>query len=403
MPPWPEVLGFVHVSTYANYDEVGRWYWGLVQDQFDLDDETRKLAREVAKGLHTEREKVAAVYNWVIKNTRYVALEFGIYGFKPRRCVQTVSRGWGDCKDKATVIVSLLSELGIDATIVIVRTQQRGGFHSKVASLAPFDHAIAYVPSLDLYLDGTAEYTGSTELPEMDQGALAIRINQGHPEVVTLPEATPEQDYRKRQVELDIRPDGTAEVSMQYEVHGTQAPGWRRRYSATSTRRERVLSDLSHEFPGLTLQQGDRGLSASLDDFEAPVRLSVAGEAPAFARQEGSDLSLPVTTHARLLDDYATLSERQLDVRIGSFGNVEDKVLVKLPPGYHVKSAPPEVSLDTRFGSFAVKVTQSDKQVEVTSHVAVKVSRVTPQQYAAWRVFCQAVETAMSARLVLSR
>src|SRR4029078_8749307 len=121
----------------------------------------------------TKMHKVRAFYDWVTKNTRYVALEFGIYGYKPRRSVQTVSRGWGDCKDKAAVIVAMLHELGVPAPMVLVRTGLRGRFRSEVASLAPFDHAIAYVPELDLYLDGTAEFTGSSELPSLDPGAAA--------------------------------------------------------------------------------------------------------------------------------------------------------------------------------------------------------------------------------------
>ena len=107
-----------------------------------------------------DKAKVRAVYDFVVQKTRYVALEFGIHGFKPYRCAQIFARGFGDCKDKATLIVTMLKELGIPATIVIVRTGMRGDFETEPASLAPFDHAIAYVPSLDLYLDGTAEYTG---------------------------------------------------------------------------------------------------------------------------------------------------------------------------------------------------------------------------------------------------
>src|SRR5690606_31376428 len=154
MPPWSELLGFVHVSTYSSWDDLGKWYWGLAKEQLDLDEETRKKLREIVKEAKTDREKVQAVYGWVTKNTRYVALEFGIYGYKPRRCVQTVNRGWGDCKDKATVIVTFLRELGINAYLVVLRTGMRGDFRSELPSLAPFDHAIAYVPSLDLYLDG---------------------------------------------------------------------------------------------------------------------------------------------------------------------------------------------------------------------------------------------------------
>ena len=169
----------MHVSTYKDWKDLGHWYWGLVKDQFDLDDETRKLAKKITEGKTTDVDKVKAVYEWVTKNTRYVALEFGIYGYKPRRCVQTVARGWGDCKDKATVITTLLNELGIKTTMVVLRTQMKGDFRSSIASFAPFDHAIAYVPSMNLYLDGTAELTGINELPRMDIGALGLLVNEG--------------------------------------------------------------------------------------------------------------------------------------------------------------------------------------------------------------------------------
>src|SRR5690606_38210117 len=150
------------------------------------------------------------------KNTRYVALEFGIYGHKPRRCVQTVARGWGDCKDKATVIVSMLRELGIESTIVIVRTQMRGAFNSRIASLAPYDHAIAYVPKYDLYLDGTAEYAGAEELPRMDLSAQAILVNQGDAEVVTLPAPDPNKNVIQRQISVSLDRSGDARIQLAF-------------------------------------------------------------------------------------------------------------------------------------------------------------------------------------------
>ncbi len=44
-PPWPETLAHVHVSTFRSSDEMGRWYWGLVKDQFAPDDEVRRKKR----------------------------------------------------------------------------------------------------------------------------------------------------------------------------------------------------------------------------------------------------------------------------------------------------------------------------------------------------------------------
>ncbi len=401
MPPWAEVLGFVHVSTYANYDELGKWYWGLAQDQFDLDDETRKLAREITKDLKTEKEKVAAVYNWVIQNTRYVALEFGIYGFKPRRCVQTVNRGWGDCKDKATVIVSLLKELGIESTIVIIRTQMRGRFSSKVASLAPFDHAIAYVPSLDLYLDGTAEFTGSTEMPAMDQESLAILVNQGKPKLVTTPLSDPTSNLRRRHVSAKLAADGSAQLKLDYLTTGTHAPSWRARYTAEATRRERLTQDLGREFPGAELLPGAAGAKVEVSDFEKPVTMALHAKAPNFARQEGEKLTVPVTTRIRLTDEYASLSKRKLDVRVPVFGVKEDVFELQLPAGTAVHSGPVNVDKQTEFGDFSVKIEHQPGKVLVTSRLLLKQTHISPKQYAAWRAFCEEVDAAMTPRLVI--
>ncbi|MBM4364392.1 MAG: DUF3857 domain-containing protein, partial [Deltaproteobacteria bacterium] len=270
MPPWSAVVGFVHASTYESWDALGRWYWGLVRDQLDLDDETRRLAREVTRGARTDEERVRAVYDWVVTSTRYVALEFGIYGYKPRRCVQTVTRGWGDCKDKAAVIVTLLRELGIDAELVLVRTGLRGEFASKLPSLAPFDHAIAYVPSLDLYLDGTAEGAGSTELPGMDQGSLALRVSARGVTPVRLPVAEAATNLRRREVHATLRADGAAQIEITLEARGSRAASFRKRFHAEATRRDRVTAHLAESLPGFELGQGAAAVALPTLDLEAP-------------------------------------------------------------------------------------------------------------------------------------
>lgn len=404
MPPWSEVGGFVHVSTYKSWKDVGRWYWGISKDQLELDDETRLLAHDIAKGKTTELERVKAVYNWVVKNTRYVALEFGIYGYKPRRCVQTVARGWGDCKDKATVIVALLRELGIPATMVIVRTQLRGDFPSEIPSLAPFDHAIAYVPSLDLYLDGTAEWAGATELPALDQGALALQVNQGDSQLVRLPGHDPQKNVQERRVTAYLEPGGNARLTLEYEGRGAVAPEWRQSFHAKSTLADRVQTLLvGREFPGFTLAGGPQGVETNdLEDLEEPVRMTVRGTATV-ARREGDRLSLAVTPSTRLTPLYASLPERTHDVVILAFPTQNDTFVVKLPPGMTLQSGPRNVQEDSPFGSYSLSLEKRPGEIVVRSHLSLKVSRVEPRHYAAFRHFCAAVDTAFSPRLVIGK
>ncbi|HEY1533954.1 MAG TPA: DUF3857 domain-containing protein [Polyangiaceae bacterium] len=402
MPPLPEVMSFVHVSTYKDWKDLGRWYWGLVKDQFDLDDETRKLAKDITKGATTDIDKVKAVYDWVTKNTRYVALEFGIYGYKPRRCVQTVTRGWGDCKDKATVITTLLNELGIPTTMVVLRTQMKGDFRSSVASFAPFDHAIAYVPSMNLYLDGTAELTGINELPRMDIGALGLHVNQGDAVLEHVSNTSPEKNFVRREVKAQLAKSGDAKLEFEYSTGGYNAPEWRSQYQSEATRDERINNDLGREFPGFEIAPGGQGIQTSdLTKVEEPVHIKVRGSAPSFARHEGNQLSMAVTDSFRLTPNYASLSQRHHDVRLLAFSTLEDLYTVKLPPGSKVISAPSDASKDGLFGSYSVSVQTDHDQVTVSSRILIKVDRVTPKDYPAWKSFCEEADRALSPRLVI--
>ncbi len=401
MPPWSEVLGFVHVSTYSSWNDLGKWYWGLVRDQLDLDAETRKTLREIVKGKTTTEEKVKAVYAWVTKNTRYVALEFGIYGFKPRRCVQTVNRGWGDCKDKATVIVTFLRELGIDANLVILRTQMRGDFRSRLPSLAPFDHAIAYVPELDLYLDGTAERTGIDELPVMDRKALGLLVLDGKAKLVRLPGADPMKNVVERDLDVRLGKDGSATVKFEYDVSGHAAPGFRTRYGSDSNRKDRLANDLGSEFPGLQIDENSIKTN-DFSDAEQDVELALSGKSPQFARREGTAMSLPVTVQTRLTPRYAALSSRKLDVMITGFSTQRQTVTITLPPGAQVEAAPPETQVQSRFGKYHVHYEKKGQTITVESSLLLEVDRVDPKDYAEFRTFCVAADQALSHRLVVT-
>jgi tetratricopeptide (TPR) repeat protein len=404
MPPFPEVAGFVHASTFDSWQTMGSWYWGFVKDQFDSDEETRRLARRITEQATTELDKVKAVYGWVVKNTRYVALEFGVYGYKPYRAVQTVTRGWGDCKDKATAIVTLLKSLGIDATIVILRTQMRGDFNSKIASLAPFDHAIAYVPSLDLYLDGTAEGVGTRELPVMDRGALALRIHEGKPKLVRLPDHGIAPDRITREVAAQLEPDGSGLIELHSQISGSAAPEYRHSLEATATRRERMTVELGQEFPGLMLLPGAPGFAASgLDDIEKDVAIELRGKTPELARRENGQLSLAVTPGIRLSPAYAALSERRHDVRVMGLPEYDQTFTVKLPPGHTVLAAPQAARRSGPFGSYSVEIEQQASKVTVRARLTVSKQRILPSEYAKFREFCAEVDSAFGKRLVVGR
>ena len=403
MPPWSEVLGHVHVSTFKTWDEVGQFYWGLAKDQFDVDDEVRKKVRELTKGLKDDAAKVKAIYRFATE-LRYVALEFGIEGIRPRRASQTMARGWGDCKDKATLIVTMLREIGISSTIVLVRTQMRGGMESEPASLAPFDHAIAYVPSLDLYLDGTAEHTGSNELPVMDRDAFALQINEGKAKLVRLPQPGPEATSVKRTVDVTLAADGSAQVATDTTVSGAFAPDWRMRYLAEGTQRDRLTRDLAGDFGPVELASGKGGAETNdLNNEEEPVRVRAKAKAASFARKEGDTLSVPAGPVQNLAASMAAQSTRTQDIVTGPLSTRDETWTIKLPAGLKATRLPLALATDTPFGSFSIKVEDVAGKVTVKSTLTIKRARITPGEYLAWRAFCEAADRAFGQRVVVGK
>ena len=398
-PPYSEILGHVHVSTYKSWDEMGKWYWGLVHDQFIPDDEVRRRTAEITKGAKDERAKVKAVYDWVVQKTRYVALEFGIHGFKPYRCAQIFARGFGDCKDKATLIVTMLKELGIPSTIVIVRSGMRGQFDTEPASLAPFDHAIAYVPSLDLYLDGTAEYTGSMELPSMDRGAMALQVNEGNPKLVKLPDAPASESVTSQKVDATIAADGSAALDWKVEVTGVDASRWRVQFHADATRKQRVQQLMASQLSGAELQTLD---ASNLEDVEQKVTLHAKGKAASFARKDGDSLSIPVGPREYFVRDFAALSTRKLDAKFHAQWTLDQDWTVKLPANAKIKSAPTAGNETSAFGTAKVDVETAGSVVKVKIKIALVRSRVAASEYADFKKWCESVDRLLGQRIVIT-
>src|SRR5262249_36361247 len=210
MPGYSEVLAYVHVSTYKTWDDVGRFYWGLVKDQLRVTDEIRAVAQEAVKDIPEDDEAggIRAGYDFVVSRTRYVALGFGINTFKPHPAGTILPRRLGDCKDKASLMHAMLESLGIDSRLTLLRMKRLGAIDEAPASLAVFNHAILYLPRHQLFLDGTAEFHGSGELPGDDRGAEVLVVEpDGGSKFFRTPDATPADNLDETRIAAKLRPD----------------------------------------------------------------------------------------------------------------------------------------------------------------------------------------------------
>ncbi|HEX2679157.1 MAG TPA: DUF3857 domain-containing protein, partial [Polyangiales bacterium] len=62
MPGMTESSPFLHVSTYKSWEDVGRWYWGLIKDQLYADASLKRVVADLVKDATTTREKVERIH-----------------------------------------------------------------------------------------------------------------------------------------------------------------------------------------------------------------------------------------------------------------------------------------------------------------------------------------------------
>jgi Flp pilus assembly protein TadD len=152
-----EIRPHVQLTTFQSWDEVGQWYAALQRDRVVPDEKIKIKAEEIIKGRATEKEKVTALYEYVAKNFRYVSLSLGQGRYQPHAAAEVMSNQYGDCKDKHTLLASMLAATGRQAYPVLINSSRK--LDVDMPSPGQFDHVITAIPlgNETLWADTTSE------------------------------------------------------------------------------------------------------------------------------------------------------------------------------------------------------------------------------------------------------
>jgi hypothetical protein len=337
----------------------------------------------------------------VANGTRYVGLEFGVHGYRPYRAAAVMARGFGDCKDKAGLLVALLGEVGVAAEMVLVRTRSQGDVGAAPASLEVFNHAIAYVPALDLWLDGTAAHHGAAELPFEDQDALALRISRGGPVLTRTPATAAADSSLSERIRVALDAGGDARVEAALELRGAAyAPAYRREFEAANNRMERFAAVVTDRFPGSEVGSAS---FAGLGDAGAPVRVRYQAKVASLGRIDGGEMRVVVDRGERLSARYAALAARRYPLEVGPRRTVSRAAVVEVPAGFRVARLPAAVRIETEFGSLALEAAAAGDAVRLSRRFQLAAYSIAPEAYPRFAAFCRDVDRALAAPIVLER
>jgi transglutaminase-like putative cysteine protease len=368
------VLMSVALSSPMSWGDIGKWYATNAKDRYAVGPAVADKLTSLVSGARTRDDTIRAVHKWVAQDVRYVSIALGMGGYQPRSPDEVLKTGFGDCKDKATLFVAALNKLGIPALPVLLNST--GVEYRDLPTIEQLDHAIAAVktPAGYLFTDLTSEYTPYGELPEPEQGELALVVHpDGATEEMSLPRTGPAANKSETRISGVLSADGYFNGRYDERATGSNQYGIREAFEnpLDSTQKANIVNSIaSRYFDGA---EGDSLVSFAGKDLNAEVRLSLlikhgkatssAGATEIFTIPFGNMVGM--LKAAKELDNTPKrLFPVDAEKVLGNQSSVVE-LRVRLPAGWKAQ-LPPNVIATSEFGSYISEYAQMGDELRIT-------------------------------------
>ena len=374
---------------------IGQWVTTLEANRPDPSPEITTEAQTLLAGSPDFYTKLSRITDYIQKNVRYFIIERGIGGWQANHAADIFRNRYGDCKDKTTLLISMLQVAGIHAVYMPVDTS-RGfvdpdtpslyGNHMITAIEVPADvqdpRLKAIVKAKDgkryLIFDPTNERVPVGSLPEYEQGSYGILASGASSQIIALPVLPPDANPNERKGSFILASDGSLTGSVDSVRSGSGGGELRNilKYRDEKERREKLETDIARDVPGVVLNSFQIVQPPALDE---PIEIHYKLTAAQYAHQAGSlFLVRPrvVGSYARPFDD----KPRIYPINLETTGRWHDSFDIALPAGYMVDETPDPVNLDFDFASYHSSVSAKGNTLHYEREYIVRQVELPPDK-----------------------
>ena len=431
MPPWAAIAGRLAISLlapsghgqgFASWDEMGTWYLGLAQGRRVASPQIKQQVAALTATQSTLPGKVQALAAFVQSEVRYVAIELGIGGLQPHAAADVFMRRYGDCKDKATLLGTMLKEIGVDAYYVIVNTQ-RGAINESTPPNLGFDHVILAIqlppgfedpgllatfnhPKLGriLFFDPTDTYTSFGRLAGPLQGGFGLLVAPTGGELVLLPALPATASSLQRTAHLILDETGTLRGDVKETSAGDMAAFARRAVDAATQETDRIKPIESVMAQSFATFQLTKAAIRNLRALDQPFEWNYSIEVPNYAEASGDILTLrPRVLGTKSTGLLETKEPRENDIEFEGPRKDTDVFEIALPEGYVVDDLPQPFDIDNPYASYHSKSEVAGHTLRYTRSFEIKRLTVPVAQAPELKDFFRAILNEERDVLVLQR
>jgi Domain of Unknown Function with PDB structure (DUF3857)/Transglutaminase-like superfamily len=406
----------------SQWRQIGEWMDELQAHRADPTPEITAKAQALVAGAPDFYTKLSRITSYIQNNVRYFIVIKGIGGYQSHYAADIYRNGYGDCKDKTTLLIAMLQAIGVHAHYLLVDSD-RGVIDPEAPSLYA-DHMITAIelpagendPRLMarvktavgkqlLIFDPTDEETPVGLIRGDLQGAYGNLADGTASGVIQLPVLAPDSAGLSRKGSFVLGADGTLTGDLTYTFTGGDAAGQRGSLKEQDAKdvRQSWEESLGSVLPGLTLSgfkfHDMTGLDKPLD---LDLHMSVAN----YGRQAGSLLLMRprvLGSDVRNVPGVMDGDTRKYPIELSHPGVWKDSYDIKLPAGYVVDEAPEPVNVNFPFASYISKVAAKGDVLHFEREYVVKQVNVPAAQAAEFRKLEDAIIVDEKGMAVLKR
>jgi hypothetical protein len=379
---------------------IGLWQGNLDEHRSDPSPEITAKTQELIAGAPDFYSKLVRITDFIQKNIRYFIVMRGIGGWQPHYAVDIFRNKYGDCKDKTTLLISMLQVSGITAHSVIVDTHRgfvdptspsRFGNHMITAIEVPSEvqdpRLLAVVKARNgkryLIFDPTNERTPVGNLPSYLQGGYGYVSAGSSSQIIPLPILDPAANGTEQKGSFTLAADGTISGAVDTFHSGPEGAEFRLFLKETDTKERREFWEryVASTLPGVTLDSFQFTQPAALDK---PLEFHYKVTAHQYAHQAGPLLLVRpcvVGSDTMPFDD----KPRTVPFDLNATGRWRDSYDITLPPGYVVDETPDPVAIDLDFASYHSSVSAKGNLLHYEREYVVRQVEIPPAKAASFR------------------
>ena len=407
------------LRPFATWKDVSRYMVELSNAQDTYNDAMATKARALTANAKTEFEKIQAIARYA-QSVNYISIQTNLGrggGYRPHAALDVFAKNYGDCKDKANLMRALLKAVGIEAHLVSIYSGDPHFVQAEWPSPHQFNHCIIAVKvggatqastviehsalGRLLIFDPTDDQTPFGDLPDHEQGSLALIEAGDLGDLVRMPRTPPEANKLDSAVEAALDEAGNLNVQLKDRAIGQAAVRERRPYKYLAQPDYVKMTErwITRGAPGAAVSKVAPSDDVNNGRFDLEVEFKAAGYAktmrgklmvfkPALVtRRDVPDLSKEKRAYPVVLKPYA----------------FSETARIKLPAGFEVDELPDAVELNQTFGNFAARWEVKDGYLLFKRALIVRAGLLPIEQYAAVRNFFGRVLGAEQAPVVLAR